>query len=275
MSASAPLPASVVVVAQNLRLRESPTLEAFAPVILPQGARADLLALDPPGWAKLRVQTDSGAHIGYCLRRMLDEAMHAPMPRFLAAEARLWDLVQQYTGRVAYNMGSKAANLRDLHPTIDCSGWAAMLLISAMRAQNTDAMQDVFHEDDIAACNAWSDRIIVEIEARTPVLLQGSEISAGALRAGWVIGLNAGNEAWEAKAPRLRGVDHIVVIARRPDDGGLFVSESAGGVGVRISSLATWLGAWSDLIASGNAFAVNAFAMADPFSPFVQAARTS
>jgi hypothetical protein len=97
----ADMPLQVVVVAQNLRLRAQP-LDAFAPVILPRSTSAELLSLDPPGWAQLRVQSDGQPRVGWCMRRMLDEALHASMPHFPSADGRMWDLVQYYrAGRLS------------------------------------------------------------------------------------------------------------------------------------------------------------------------------
>jgi hypothetical protein len=63
---------------------------------------------------------------------------------FSAAEARIWGLVNKYTGRVGYHRGTKAAGLDASPPVIDCSGWVGMLLTSAMEAQNADAGKDIF-----------------------------------------------------------------------------------------------------------------------------------
>ena len=78
----------------------------------------------------------------------------------------MWRLVEQYTGRVGYYRGTKAAGLDASPPVIDCSGWVGLLLTSAMNAQNADAGKEMFDAADIAACIAWSDRIILEVEAR-------------------------------------------------------------------------------------------------------------
>jgi hypothetical protein len=273
----ADIPLQVVVVAQNLRLRAQPSLDAFAPVILPRGTSAELLSLDPPGWAQLRVQSDGQPRVGWCMRRMLDEALHAPMPHFPSAEGRMWDLVQYYTGRVGYLLGAKAASLNGKPPVIDCSGWVALLLTSAMNAQNTDAGEDIFDPADIAACNAWSDRILLEIEARTPVLVEGHDIAADSLPRSATIGLNMGDFTWEKNAPRLRGINHIVQVVRRPADQAPFVTESrgpSGQGGVRLTPLADWLHGNARYIQAGKAWAVDPFAMADPFSEWVIRART-
>lgn len=138
----------------------------------------------------------------------------------------MWELVGQYTDWVGYRRGTKAPGLDASPPVIDCSGWVGVLLTAGMRAQNRAAGHDVFDAADIAACVAWSDRILLEIESRTPSLLTGSEITAAALPDYATIGLNLGNFGWESNFPRTRGINHIVQVVRRPADQVPFVSES-------------------------------------------------
>jgi hypothetical protein len=68
-----------------------------------------------------------------------------------AADARIWELVVQHTGRVGYHRGTKAAGLDASPPVIDCSGWVGLLLSSAMKAQNAHAGKDIFDAGDISA----------------------------------------------------------------------------------------------------------------------------
>jgi hypothetical protein len=267
--------AQFVVLVQSLRLRVEPSLEALAPVVLPRATPAELLSPDPPGWVQLRVQADGQAHTGWCMRRMLDAALHPPMPVFPSAEGRMWDLVQQYTNLVGYQRGAKGPSLRAKPPVIDCSGWVAFVLTEAMKAQNTDAGEDIFDVADIDTGDPWSDRIILEVEARTPLLLVGREITAGGLPRSATIGLNEGYFTWQENRARLRGINHIVQVVRRPADQAPFVSEScaAGQGGVRLTPLADWLDAHTREIQAGNAWSVDPFAMADPFSTWVTRAR--
>jgi hypothetical protein len=185
---------------------------------------------------------------------------------FSAAEARMWGLVEQYTGRVRYHRGTKAAGLDASPPVIDCSGWVGLLLSSAMKAQNADAGKDIFDTADIAACIAWSDRIILEIEARTSTALVGSDITAATLPRNATIGLNIGDFGWETNFPRTRGINHIVQVVHRPADQMSFVSESIGPDdkgGVRLTPLTAWLRDCVRFIAVGKAWAVDPFAMAN------------
>jgi hypothetical protein len=183
------------------------------------------------------------------------------MPDFSAAGLRMWELVEKYTGRVGYRRGTKAAGLDALPPVIDCSGWVGVLLTEAMRAQNGAA-----DAADIGACVAWSDRIVLEIESRTPTLLTGCEITAATLPDYATIGLNLGTFGWETNFPRTRGINHIVQVVRRPADRMPLVSEAIGPDdkgGVRLMPIDQWLAAFNSCIAGGNAWAVDPFAMAN------------
>ena len=188
-----------------------------------------------------------------------------PSPDFPAAERRIWQLVESYTGRVGYQRGIKAAGLKASPPVIDCSGWVGVLLTSAMTAQNDAANETIFDASDIAACVAWSDRIILEIEARTSAPLAGRDINAGTLARNATIGLDIGDFSWATNYPRTRGINHIVQVVRRPADQAALVSEAIGPDGeggVRLMRLDCWLDAFSGPIAAGKAWAVDPFAMA-------------
>lgn len=187
----------------------------------------------------------------------------------------MWDLVRLHTGRVGYRRGAKAASLGETPPVIDCSGWVALLLTEAMKAQNAESGEAVFDAAAIDTQNPWSDRLILEIEARTPVLLEGRDITAAGLPRNATIGLNEGYFTWQENRPRLRGINHIAQVVRRPTDGAAFVSESYGDEpgGVRLAPLADWLDVRNGDIRAGNAWAVDPFAMADPSSPWIRRSR--
>src|SRR5258708_12802507 len=124
------------------------------------------------------------------------------MPDFSAAQRRMWELVERYTNRVGYLRGTKAAGLDASSPVIDCSGWVGVLLTEAMRAQNSATGKDIFDVVDIGACVAWSDRIVLEIESRTPILLTGCEITAATSPDYATTRLNLATFAWPANFPR-------------------------------------------------------------------------
>jgi hypothetical protein len=151
-------------------------------------------------------------------------ALPHPSAEFPAAERRIWQLIETWTDRAGYQRGIKAAGLEASPPVIDCSGWVGVLLTSAMTAQNDDAGENIFDASDIAACVAWSDRIILEIETRTAAPLAGRDITAGALARNATIGLDIGDFSWTMSYPRTRGINHIVQVVRRPADQAGFVS---------------------------------------------------
>jgi hypothetical protein len=179
------------------------------------------------------------------------------------AETAMWRLVQRHTGRVGYRRGTKSEGLSEDPPVIDCSGWTALLLTEAMRAENEAAGRAVFGADAIEAMRAWSDRIILEIETRTGFILEGPEIDAASLPRCATIGLRMGEPAWAANYPRPRGITHIVQVVRRPEDDAAFVSEAIGLApsGIRLTGLSDWLASWQPSIQAGEAWAV------DPFRP--------
>jgi hypothetical protein len=188
------------------------------------------------------------------------------MADFSAAQRCIWELVERYTHRVGYRRGTKAAGLDASPPVIDCSGWVGVLLTAGMSAQNDATGEVIFDVADIGACVAWSDRIVLEIESRTPTLLVGREITAATLPSYATIGLNLGTFGWETNFPRTRGINHIVQVVRRPADQMPFVSEAIGpddNGGVRLMPLDQWLAAFNSCISAGDAWAVDPFAMAN------------
>jgi len=250
--------------AQKLRLRSEPALEAPATIVVLAGSELELRSGRAPGWIQILVCNDDRPSVGWCMRQMLHAALHDRTPLFEAAEERMWALARQYTGRTGYQRGVKGPGLQGDSPVIDCSGWVGLLLTEAMKAQNASTGMDVFDAGDIEACNAWSDRIVLEVEARTPLLLEGAEITAASLPRNATIGINEGYFSWQENYPRLRGINHIAQVLRRPPDDAAFVSEShpTGQGGVRLTPLTDWINANAPHIQGGRAWAVDAFAMA-------------
>jgi hypothetical protein len=184
---------------------------------------------------------------------------------FKTAEATMWQLVQRHTGRVGYRRGVKVEGLDANPPVIDCSGWVGLLLTQAMQAENEAAGRAVFGTNDVSAIRAWSDRIIMEIEARTGFILEAGEISATSLPRCATIGLKMGEPAWAMNHHRPRGITHVVQIVRRPEDDTAFVSESLGWsapLGIRLTPLAHWLVRIQMRIQAHEAWAVDPFRMA-------------
>src|SRR5689334_16891259 len=121
----------------------------------------------------------------------------------------MWRLVQRYTGKVGYRRGVKSEGLTADPPVIDCSGWARVLLAQGMQAANEVAGRAVFRTDDVQALQAWSDRMIQEIETRTGFILEGPDITDVSLPRCAAIGLKMGEPAWANNYPRPRGITHI------------------------------------------------------------------
>jgi len=185
-------------------------------------------------------------------------------PPWLEASAEaMWALADRYTGHVGYKGGAKAAGLDADPPVIDCSGWAALLLAAGMKAVNASVGKATFSHDDIAAVSTWSDRMIEILERQSGCILEGNEITAGALPAFGTIGLQQGGGAWANNHPRPRGITHVVQLVQHPRDGTRFVSESQGWAkpyGLRLLPLEDWFEVTRAYITPGRAWAVDAFA---------------
>lgn len=175
----------------------------------------------------------------------------------------MWTLVEKYTGRVGYQGAIKAEGLSFANPVIDCSGWAALLITSAMDAVNEVTQREIFNADERASIRTWSDRMIDVIQTRSGLILGGDEITVQSLPRFALIGLRQGGGAWAANHPRPRGITHVVQVTRRPDDGAAFVSESQGWAepyGLRLLPLAAWIELSRPWLRDGEAWAVDPFA---------------
>ncbi|MGM4919666.1 hypothetical protein [Tardiphaga sp. 813_E8_N1_3] len=204
------------------------------------------------------------AHVERLVRE-LGEPPHAS----LIAPA-MWQLVERYVGHVGYKGGVKSEGLAWDPPVIDCSGWAALLLSSAMQAMNDASRSGVFSAREIAGISTWSDRMIEVIETRTGFILEGDRIDLENLPRFAMIGLRQGGGAWAANHPRPREITHVVQVVRRPHDDAPFVTESQGWAepyGLRLLPLADWLEISRAWLKSGEAWAV------DPFAPSVRRVR--
>jgi len=175
----------------------------------------------------------------------------------------MWQLVERHVGHVGYQGGVKSEGLARHPAVIDCSGWTALLLSSAMQAINDASGRDVFSAPDISAISTWSDRMIQEVEVRTGFILAGDEIRPDRLPRFATIGLRQGGGAWAANHPRPRGITHVVQVVRRPDDDVPFVTEAQGWAepyGLRLLPLAEWLEMTRAWLRPGDACPVDAFA---------------
>ena len=177
----------------------------------------------------------------------------------------MWDLAQQYTGHVGYRGAVKAEGLSFETPVIDCSGWASLLISSAMDAANRAAQRDIFSATERTDICTWSDRMIEVVETCSGFIQRGDQITANSLPRFALIGLRQGGGAWAANHPRPRGITHVVQVLRRPSDGAAFVSESQGWAepfGLRLLPLAEWIELTGPWLKDGEAWAVDPFAEA-------------
>ena len=196
--------------------------------------------------------------------------MSLSSPWLAAAGDAMWALVDRYTGLVRYKGGTKAAGLAAEPPVIDCSGRAALLLSSGMKAVTSSAGKAVFSSDEIAAVSTWSDHMIEVLKRQSGWMLEGDEITAEALPAFATIGLQQGGCAWANNHPRPRGITHVVQLVQRPRDGARFVSEAQGWAepfGLRLLPLEDWFDVTRAYITRGKAWAVDAFARAGAHQP--------
>ena len=184
---------------------------------------------------------------------------------FNAAERAMWQLVQRYTGRVGYRATVKAEGLALDPPVIDCSGWFSVLITAAMAAENEAAGRTMFVAEDVAAMQAWAERIIMEIETRTGFILEGPAVFAGSLPRCATFGLRLGDATGLADHPRPRGITHIAQLVRRPDDDEPFVSDSISTAvppGIRLTPLADWLSLVQSRLRPADVWAVDPFRLA-------------
>ena len=64
-------------------------------------------------------------------------------PSLAATGAAIWALVERHTERVGYERGMEGVGLDAEPPAIDCSGWAALLLETRIRAANQRASTSI------------------------------------------------------------------------------------------------------------------------------------
>jgi hypothetical protein len=134
-----------------------------------------------------------------------------------------------------------------------------------MQAENEATGRVVFGSDDLGALQVRSDRIIQEIETRTGFVLEGRAITLHSLPRCATIALKIGEPPWANNHPRLRGINHIVQVVRRPEDSAPFVSESFCGAvspGISLTPLREWLAQSRPHLCAGEMWAVDPFGLA-------------
>jgi hypothetical protein len=144
-------------------------------------------------------------------------------------------LTLQYD-HVKYGLGAKNPD----QGQVDCSGWVVRLQNATMDEINQKAGKEIFSSSDKFSPGYDGAAMIVDkAQKRSGVLLEGSQVTAAAMREGMIIGEDNGAKSWDAG--RYKGIDHIVMVVRDPSDGQLKVSQSRGGEGVELSSLDSYL----------------------------------
>ena len=122
---------------------------------------------------------------------------------------------------------------------IDCSGWVGTLQNKTMDEINRQAGRTIFSKDDkVNLGNHGSGTIVHNAYKSSGVLLDRADIlKPGALKEGMVIGLDTARTQHE----HWKGIDHIVMVVRNPNNGELLISQSTGSKGVHTMPVAEYL----------------------------------
>lgn len=144
---------------------------------------------------------------------------------------------------VKYAMNGKHPGVDGKHPEqgyVDCSGWVGTMQNATMREINEKAGHAVFGKRDMFNLGMDGAAMIVEKASQNSgTLLEGRAVTAAALKEGMIIGEDNGPTKWDGG--RFKGIDHITMVVRDPNDGQLKISQSRGGEGVELSSLENYL----------------------------------
>jgi len=256
------------VAANRLNLRAAPSTAAAVLAVLDHGTVIQKLdGSDAAQWWEVL----AGQMRGYLARRFLLPVSQGAIPVIPGINDVLWNLTQAAVGRVTYRLGAKDSR----SGAIDCSGWVGEISRKAFDTVNRMAGEVVFDDGDCQAFDTHSDGIVCAVERRTGMILTGPQVTATALRPGMLVGVDFGLAGFEAgQPPRHYGIDHIVQVVRDPASGALQITQSSSsGRGVNFLPLANWLAglAQRGLISAGKVFAVDPFAMADPYTAYLAA----
>ncbi|MDR1075618.1 MAG: peptidoglycan-binding protein [Xanthomonadaceae bacterium] len=117
---------------------------------------------------------------------------------------------------------------------IDCAGWVVRLQNASMDEINRKAGTSVFSPQDKFSPGWHNAARIVELSAaRSGVMIRDRDITPGVLKEGMILG--------EDQPPNARGIDHIVMVVRNPNNGQLMISQSRSGEGVGLISVEKYL----------------------------------
>lgn len=149
--------------------------------------------------------------------------------------SRAYELSVQHDD-VRYHLGSKSA----ASGRVDCSGWIVTLQNATMNEINAQAGRAVFGRDNLFNPGMDAAATIIQKSAkRSGVLLEGGEVTRGALHEGMVIGEDNGSKSFDGG--RFKGIDHITMVVREPKSGDLMISQARGGEGVEMVQLDRYL----------------------------------
>ena len=145
-------------------------------------------------------------------------------------------LTEKYQNVTHYGLGKKDPD----KGSVDCSGWVVKMQNATMEEINQKAGRDVFSEKDMFSKGNDAAATIVEKAAqRSGQLLEGKQITAGALKEGMIIGEDNGPQSFDKG--RYKGIDHITMVVRDPKTNELMISQSSSHKGVHLQPVAEYL----------------------------------
>jgi peptidoglycan hydrolase-like protein with peptidoglycan-binding domain len=145
-------------------------------------------------------------------------------------------LTEKYENVTHYGLGKKDPD----KGAVDCSGWVVKMQNATMEEINQKAGRDVFSEKEMFSKGNDAAATIVEKAAeRSGQLLEGKQITAGALKEGMIIGEDNGPQSFDKG--RYKGIDHITMVVRDPKTNELMISQSSSHKGVHLEPVADYL----------------------------------
>jgi peptidoglycan hydrolase-like protein with peptidoglycan-binding domain len=145
-------------------------------------------------------------------------------------------LTQKYQNVTHYGLGRKDPD----QGSVDCSGWVVKMQNATMEEINQKAGRDVFSEKEMfSKGNDAAATIVEKSAARSGQLLEGKQVTVGALKEGMIIGEDNGPQSFDKG--RYKGIDHITMVVRDPKTNELMISQSSSHKGVHLEPVAEYL----------------------------------
>lgn len=145
-------------------------------------------------------------------------------------------LTEKYQNVTHYGLGKKDPD----KGSVDCSGWVVKMQNATMEEINQKAGRDVFSEKEMfSKGNDAAATIVEKASQRSGQLLEGKQITAGALKEGMIIGEDNGPQSFDKG--RYKGIDHITMVVRDPKTNELMISQSSSHKGVHLQPVADYL----------------------------------